>query len=60
MLTHFFDWLLDRPACYRVKYPDGKITHRMCVSYAKNLIQLYGGSLIYDPPEKHSKKEVAQ
>ena len=52
MITHFLDWPLDRPASYRTIYPDGQKTQRMKYSYAVSLKIMYGGKVVYDPPQK--------
>lgn len=58
VLTHFLDWFFDRPASYRVIYPndEGK-TQRLPLSMAKSLQKRYGGKIIYSPPEKESNNE---
>jgi hypothetical protein len=50
--THLWDLIADRPAAYRVIYPNGRKTWRMSHSHAWNLKEIFGGHLVYDPPER--------
>lgn len=59
MIKRILDILYDRPHCYRVIYPEGFSTVRTNRSEARFLRKLYGGKVVYDPPEGKSD-EFAQ
>lgn len=57
-IQRIIDTVFDRPASFRVLYKNGKQTRRGRLSEAKRLQQMFGGKLVYDPPEfKRNSKE---